>query len=144
MVYVIEHDFCNPHIQEHLHLAFDNVPIIKVENTPIDDSSRKRSRKRKSIKKPEQVWLVKVNLFSSPEMRSAWPDGTDEHLWKQPELSISAAGQEDRSCADENRVIRNILPSVIEKCLWNRKHSLQRTLVAHTFLVPGTFFWDFS
>ena len=57
MVYVVEHDFSNAHIQEHLHLAFDNVPILKVESTSTDKSSRKQSKKRKPAKKGEQVGL---------------------------------------------------------------------------------------
>ena len=62
MVYIIEHDFSNTQIQEHLHSAFDNVPIIKVENAATDESSRKRTRKRKPAKKGEQVRLLKVNI----------------------------------------------------------------------------------
>ena len=117
-MYVIEHDFCNPHIQEHLHLAFDNVPIIKVENTHTDDSSRKRSRKRKSTKKSEQVWLVKeCSSVTYSRSQTCLTSGTDGDLWKQAELSICAACQEDRSSADENRVITNILPPVTEKCI---------------------------
>ena len=96
MVYVIEHDFCNPHIQEHLHLAFDNVPVIKVENTPIDDSSRKRSRKRKSIKKPEQVWLVKVNLFLS---QSCGP------LDQMAQMNICGSSQSSRSVTLVKRIV---------------------------------------
>ena len=62
MVHIIERDFSNPHIQEHLHIAFDNVQIIKVENSPVDESSRKRNRKRKPTRKAEPVGLLKLDF----------------------------------------------------------------------------------
>ena len=61
-MYIIDRDFSNPHIQEHLHIAFDNVQIIKVENTPVDESSKKRNRKRKPTKKVEPVGFLKLNF----------------------------------------------------------------------------------
>ncbi|XP_068741533.1 spatacsin-like isoform X2 [Montipora capricornis] len=53
VVNVVEHDFSSPQIQEHLHLAFDNVSIVKAETPSADESTRKRSRKRKPAKKGE-------------------------------------------------------------------------------------------
>ncbi|XP_015777504.1 PREDICTED: spatacsin-like [Acropora digitifera] len=53
VVSIVEHDFSNPQIQEHLQLAFDNVPVVKVENSPPDEPTRKRSKKRKPAKKAE-------------------------------------------------------------------------------------------
>lgn len=60
VVYVIEHDFSNPFIQEHLHLAFDNVQLVKVEIASSDELTRKRSRKRKSVRREEQVRLLEL------------------------------------------------------------------------------------
>lgn len=57
VVYVIEHDFSNAYIQEHLQLAFDNVQLIKVENASSDELAKKRNRKRKLIRTGEQVSL---------------------------------------------------------------------------------------
>lgn len=55
MVYVIEHDFSNAYIQEHLQLAFDNVQVIKVENPSSDELTKKRMRKKKLFRTGEQV-----------------------------------------------------------------------------------------
>ena len=57
VVSIVEHDFSNPQIQEHLQLAFDNVPVVKVENLPPDEPTKKRSKKRKPAKKAEPVRL---------------------------------------------------------------------------------------
>lgn len=57
VVYVIEHDFSNAYIQEHLQLAFDNVQVIKVENPSSDELTKKRMRKRKLVRTGEQVSL---------------------------------------------------------------------------------------
>jgi len=57
VVYVIEHDFSNTYIQEHLQLAFDNVQVIKVENPSSDELTKKRIRKRKLVRTGEQVSL---------------------------------------------------------------------------------------
>ena len=78
MVYIIEHDFSNTQIQEHLHSAFDNVLIIKVENAATDESSRKRTRKRKPAKKGEQVRLLKVNIDSSRSEEGRRPSERSE------------------------------------------------------------------
>lgn len=58
IVSIVQHDFSNPQIQEHLQLAFDNVPLVKVEISPADEPTRKRPRKRKPAKKAEPVRLV--------------------------------------------------------------------------------------
>lgn len=57
VVYVIEHDFSNAYIQEHLQLAFDNVQVIKVENPSSDELIKKRMRKKKLVRTGEQVSL---------------------------------------------------------------------------------------
>ena len=57
VVYVIEHDFSNAYIQEHLQLAFDNVQVIKVENPSSEELIKKRMRKRKLVRTGEQVSL---------------------------------------------------------------------------------------
>ena len=57
VVSIVEHDFSNAQIQEHLQLAFENVPVVKVENSPPDEPTRKRSKKRKPAKKAEPVRL---------------------------------------------------------------------------------------
>ncbi|XP_078373747.1 spatacsin-like isoform X3 [Oculina patagonica] len=54
VVYVIEHDFSNAFLQEHLHLAFDNVQLIKIENASSDELTKKRSRKKKLVRTGEQ------------------------------------------------------------------------------------------
>lgn len=63
VVYVIEHDFSNAYIQEHLQLAFDNVQLIKVENPSSDELTKKRTRRRKLVRTGEQVNLLLRHVF---------------------------------------------------------------------------------
>lgn len=83
VVHIIERDFSNPHIQEHLHTAFDNVQIIKVENAPVDESSRKRNRKRKPTRKAEPVGLLKLNFPLLPLQNCKLPNNLTDapKLW---------------------------------------------------------------
>ena len=72
MVYVIEHDFSNAYIQEHLQLAFDNVQVIKVENPSSDELTRKRMQKKKLVRTGEQVSLLLTCTFITN-----WYNGTE-------------------------------------------------------------------
>ena len=65
VVYVIEHDFSNAYIQEHLQLAFDNVQVVKVENPSSDELTKKRMRKKKLVRTGEQVMILSFSRLNT-------------------------------------------------------------------------------
>ncbi|PFX34693.1 Spatacsin [Stylophora pistillata] len=102
VVYVIEHNFSNSYIQEHLLLAFENVKLVKVENVSSNELGKRRPRKKKLVRTGEQVMApsrdVRAQFYSRMGLRAttvAQPPETvkEEHL-VHPSCSSSADDEE--------------------------------------------------